>query len=343
MRFGRRAHDQFSSVNPLERRTCYRLSRNQFTCSKLSRVLRAGFLVIKRPTAAGGDRLQFIEFQLPTLVDQPPTGDDWIHEIKYDGYRTELVIERGQVQAFTRRGFDWTAKYGPVVAAAAELPVGSAIIDGEVIVMDEAGATDFAALRSAMRWQPDRLVFVGFDLLHLNGRDLRSRPLLERRELLQALIGDADGAIQFSHHVAGLGADFYQAVDRMGLEGMVSKRANAPYRSGRTESWLKIKCYEESTYEVAGVLREPGRPAVAYMVTPDKERRYVGGAFITLNQKMRERLWARVQAANGRPVKGVDAKPGTIWVKPGLIGRVRHLKGEEKLRHATLQEVSESL
>jgi bifunctional non-homologous end joining protein LigD len=105
---------------------------------------------------------------------------------------------------------------------------------------------------------------------------------------------------------------------------------------------LKAKCYEESTYEVAGVLREPGRPAVAYMVTPDKERRYVGGAFITLNQKMRERLWARLQKAKGKPVKGVDAKPGTEWVKPGLIGRVRHLKGEEKLRHATLQEVEES-
>jgi bifunctional non-homologous end joining protein LigD len=92
---------------------------------------------------------------------------------------------------------------------------------------------------------------------------------------------------------------------------------------------------------VAGVLREPGKPVVAYMVTPDKERRYVGGAFVTLNQKMRNRLWARVQAAKGGPVKGVDAKPGTVWVKPGIIGRVRHMKGEEKLRHATLQEVDD--
>jgi bifunctional non-homologous end joining protein LigD len=80
---------------------------------------------------------------------------------------------------------------------------------------------------------------------------------------------------------------------------------------------------------------------LAYMVTPDKERRYVGGAFITLNQKMRERLWSRVQKAKGKPVKGVDAKPGTVWVKPGIMGRVRHLKGEEKLRHATLSEIEE--
>jgi ATP-dependent DNA ligase len=121
---------------------------------------------------------------------------------------------------------------------------------------------------------------------------------------------------------------------------MVSKRAAAPYRSGRTESWLKVKCYEETDYEVAAVLRDPGRPSVAYMVTPDNERRYVGGAFITLNEKMRERLWARVQA-KAKPVKGVTVKPGAEWLKPGLIGRVRHLKGEQQLRHATLQEIRE--
>jgi bifunctional non-homologous end joining protein LigD len=120
----------------------------------------------------------------------------------------------------------------------------------------------------------------------------------------------------------------------------VSKRAAAPYRSGRTESWLKIKCYEETDYEIAGVLRKPGRPLVAYMVTPDKERRYVGGAFIAVNDKMRERLWARVRA-NAQPLKGVRITPGTEWLKPGLVGRVRHLKGEQQLRHATLREIKE--
>jgi ATP-dependent DNA ligase len=99
-----------------------------------------------------------------------------------------------------------------------------------------------------------------------------------------------------------------------------------------------VKCYEETDYEVAGVLREPGKPLVAYMVTPDKERRYVGGAFITLNDKMRERLWARVQAKAKAP-KGIKAKPGTEWLKPGLVGLVRHLKGEQQLRHATLREI----
>ena len=103
---------------------------------------------------AGGDRLSFVEFQLPTLVDEPPEGDGWIHEIKYDGYRTQLVIERGEARAFTRNGHDWSAKYAPIVEAAEALPLKSAIIDGEAIVMNEAGLSDFGKLRSAIRWEP---------------------------------------------------------------------------------------------------------------------------------------------------------------------------------------------
>jgi ATP-dependent DNA ligase len=107
-----------------------------------------------------------------------------------------LLIDRGQARAFTRRGFDWTDKYGPVVETAANLPVKSAIIDGEVIVINEAGLSDFSTLRSAIRWEPGRLVFVGFDMLHFEGKDLRSRPLIERKAALEQLIGAASGAIQ---------------------------------------------------------------------------------------------------------------------------------------------------
>jgi bifunctional non-homologous end joining protein LigD len=291
--------------------------------------------------AGASSRLSFIDFQLPSLSDAPPEGDGWIHEIKHDGYRTQLIIERGKARALTRRAFDWSAKYAPIVEAAAALPVKTAIVDGEVVVFNEKGQTDFQALRSAMRWAPGRLVFIAFDLLHFNGEDLRKLPLIERRSRLAALLMQGDGgAIQFSEHVLGSGACFFREVDRLGLEGMVSKRASSIYKSGRTETWLKTKCFTESVYEVAGVLREPGRPAVAYMVTPDAERRYVGGAFITLNAELRERLWARVQA-KARPVKGVGAKAGIQWLKPGLIARVRYLKGEEGLRHATLRQIVE--
>lgn len=193
----------------------------------------------RRPRAVGGDRLRFIEFMLPTLVEQPPEGDDWIHEIKYDGYRTELLIEKGRARAFTRRGFDWSDKYPTIVKAAAELPVQSAIIDGEAIVLDENGVSKPDALRAAMCWEPERLIFVAFDLMHLNGEDLRFRPLIERKARLAELLmrGDsAGGVIQYSQHLEGHGAAFYDQVDRMGLEGMVSKRASSAYRSGRVET-----------------------------------------------------------------------------------------------------------
>jgi bifunctional non-homologous end joining protein LigD len=127
---------------------------------------------------AGGDRLSFIDFQLPTLVDDPPEGDAWIHEIKYDGYRTQLVIQGGEARAFTRRGFDWSAKYLPIVEAARGLPAKAAIIDGEAVVMNEAGLSDFSKLRSAIRWQAGRIIFVAFDLMHLDGKDLRQLPTI---------------------------------------------------------------------------------------------------------------------------------------------------------------------
>jgi bifunctional non-homologous end joining protein LigD len=294
-----------------------------------------------RAPIAGSNRLSFIEFQLPSLTAVPPDGNGWLHEIKHDGYRTEIIVECGHARALTRRGFDWSSKYALVVEAAAKLKVNSAIIDGEVIVFNGDGRSDFAALRSAVRWQPERLVFMAFDLLHLDGMDFRGRPLIERRVALSALIGGHKGGVlQFNEHVAGGGTAFFREVDRLGLEGMVSKRVSSPYRSGRTETWLKTKCYEEAVYEVAGVLCEPGRPTVAYLVTPDANRRYVGGAYVALNDQMLERLWARVQS-KASAVKGVEAKRGTQRLKPGLIARVRCLKGEAKLQHATLQEVAD--
>ncbi|MEV8883237.1 hypothetical protein AB0V39_29790 [Mesorhizobium ciceri] len=128
---------------------------------------------------------------------------------------------------------------------------------------------------------------------------------------------------------------------RMGLEGMVSKRPDSVYRSGDTEVWLKTKCYEEVDFEVAGVQRKPGSAPLALMATRDAERRYVGSANIALTKAMRERLWAKVQEGKGTPPKGAD-KPDAEWIKPGLVGRVKTLKREDKLRHATLRTIREA-
>ena len=126
-------------------------------------------------------RLRFIEPQLPSLVDQPSEGKHWIHEVKHDGYRTIVIVERGEARVYTRNGFDWSERYPAIVRAASNLKCKSAIIDGEAIVQDGNGASDFEALRSAMRWKPQSIILYAFDLLHLDGTDLRQQNLLERR------------------------------------------------------------------------------------------------------------------------------------------------------------------
>lgn len=274
---------------------------------------------------------------LPTLVEEAPEGNDWIHEIKHDGYRTELVIDGDDIRAFTRRGADWTAKYRPVVSAARELPTRSAIIDGEMVVLDAAGKSNYQAFRKAIRGSPGRLVFVAFDLLMLDGKDVRAETTLERRERLQILLNDdAPPAIQFSEAVTGGGRAFFKAIDGMNLEGMVSKRAGAAYVSGRTRAWLKIKTYTVSELEVAGVLAERGKPTMALVV--DQDRNYLGGAFIT-NRRIKERLLSRVRAKAGPLPKGIGKRPDAQWLRPGVMAKVRHLRGEEELRHASVQEV----
>ena len=202
-------------------------------------------------------RLRFIEPQLASPVDQPPKGRHWIHELKHDGYRCQVLLERGQARVLTRNGHDWSDRYPSIVRAAANLRCQSAIIDGEAVVQDDNGASDFDALSSAMRWRPDSIILYAFDLMHLNGKDLRQEALLERRAILKALLGsDEESRIQFSEEFDGDGDAFFNACAQHGLEGIVSKHALAHYRSGRTKTWLKTKCFTESTFVVIGTDRD---------------------------------------------------------------------------------------
>ena len=281
--------------------------------------------------SAGRDRLSFVPPLMPTLVDKPPEGDDWIHEVKFDGYRSQIVIDDAAVSIFPRRGLDWTAKYRDLVDTAKGLNVQSAIVDGEIVVLNDAGVSDFGELRKAITQRQHALYFVAFDLLHLNGHDLRDMPLIDRREILQAMI-PAGQRIQFSDALPGRGSAVFHLVEQAGLEGVVSKRKDSAYRSGPSTSWFKAKCYSIDEYEA-------GKPAFALMAERGTGR-YVGSAFITLNREMRERLWERVQEHAGPAPEGMK-RPATQWVKPGLIGRVKHLRGEEDLRHASLQDFRE--
>lgn len=285
-------------------------------------------------------RLKFIKPMEPELVDIPPEGDDWSHEVKFDGYRSQVIKDQDGIRLLTKRGYDWTARYRFLAEEAGAIEADDFIIDGETIMVNDAGLSDFHALQAAVsRRQPSPdLYLVAFDLLYLNGHDLRDMPLEDRRDILQDMI-PAGGRIQFSETLPGTGAAAYHLVDQAGLEGIVSKRKGSLYRSGPTMNWRKIKCYDVKEMDIIGVQRDPGQAARVLMA--DKGR-YVGAANVNFKLDKRKRLWDRVQGKVGGPVPRGLKKEKAEWLKPGLVGRVKFLKGEEKLRHAKLLDYRES-
>ncbi|QKC92976.1 ATP-dependent DNA ligase [Mesorhizobium sp. NZP2234] len=288
-------------------------------------------------------RLAFIPPMRPKLVDSPPLGDGWTHEIKLDGYRTQIVINGpDDIRAYSSSGADWTAKYTGVIEAARELGVESAIIDGEAVATNAKGQPDFHKLQSIIHKDPYTAILGAFDILHLNGHDLRDIGCKARREMLYSIM-KPNSRIQFSETLPGDAKSIFYLIDQAGLEGMVSKRADSVYRSGPTTNWLKIKSYMYSDLELIGVERERGKAAMALFAEPGT-RKYVGSAFVTLGGEMRERLWQRVQAkAGGAPPDAYMNKrhPSTQWIKPGLMATVKHLRGEEILRHASVKALLE--
>ena len=230
-------------------------------------------------------RLGFIPPQLPTLTVQPPEGAEWVHEVKHDSYRTMLVVEHGSARAYTRNDHDWSNRYQRIVEAARELSCRSAILDGEVIVQDARGVSDFEALQAALRSKTVPLIFYAFDLLHLDGKDVRDQPLLERRLKLKKLIGsDATSPLQYSEEFLGDGAVFFRACAELRLEGVVSKLTTSRYRSGRSKTWLKSKCFKESAFVIIGTDRDRKTGAMLALLARLEGPRliYVGGAFIAL-------------------------------------------------------------
>jgi DNA ligase D-like protein (predicted polymerase) len=179
---------------------------------------------------------------LPARAAAAPEGADWLHEIKYDGLRAQFVVAGGEARAFSHTGEDWTDRFRPLVAAVEALGIDEAVIDGEVIVQDEAGRSDPAALAAAVADAPERLVLMAFDLLN-DGSDLRAAPVEARRARLEAMIGAKDPArpIQFSAHVEGGGGAFFAAVAGLGLDGIVSKRKGSRYRRGTSGDWVAVR------------------------------------------------------------------------------------------------------
>ncbi|MET0705286.1 MAG: DNA ligase [Tardiphaga sp.] len=182
----------------------------------------------------------FVEPCLPSKVVRPPSGSLWLHEIKFDGYRLMVRRDGPRIRCFTRNGYDWARRFPAIVAAAHRIKASRFLIDGEVVIVRDDGTSDFRALRHRRRGH--EAVLYAFDLLELDGDDLRDLPLIERKGRLKKLIGiKARHAILFTEHLMGDGATMFRHVSSMGLEGIVSKRTDAPYRSGPSKTWLKSR------------------------------------------------------------------------------------------------------
>ena len=192
----------------------------------------------------------FIEPALATSIEKVPSGDRWVHEIKFDGYRVQVHLRDAAVKVFTRRGNDWTNRFRKIAADAWHINAGSAIIDGEVVVPSADGTTDFSVLQNELKGRSTKIVMVAFDLLYLNGYDLRKLPLFERKALLKKLIDGTD--IQFSESFEVDGPEMYKHACKTGLEGVVSKVRDSRYASGRGNDWVKKTCAQRETLPIAG-------------------------------------------------------------------------------------------
>lgn len=273
--------------------------------------------------------------QLATLVDGMPAGDQWIHEIKYDGYRIVCRVQRGKARLFTRNQHDWTDKLRPQAHAIESMGLTDAWLDGEVVVFTRQGTADFQALQNAFDLRsPQPIVYCLFDLLYLNGYDLRPVPLLERKRVLASLLDKGAGrpVLRYSDHLVGGGEAAFEEACRQGLEGLMAKRADAPYRSGRNRSWLKIKCEQRQEFVIGGYTDPAGsRQGFGALLVGFYEKdglRYAGkvGTGFTdvslrqLEAKLKPLEQARPSFIN--PPSGYEAR-GVHWVKPELVGEVR--------------------
>ncbi|HTV71739.1 MAG TPA: DNA ligase D [Rhizobiaceae bacterium] len=291
-----------------------------------------------------------IDPQLASPADKAPAGDDWLHEIKFDGYRTQAYVSEGTVRLVTRSGLDWTHRYGDLADAFKLLPCREAIIDGEIVVTDDQGIARFELLQDALTTGPHgRLVFFAFDLVHLDGYDLSKAPLVKRKDLLAKLLAiptRSNFAIQLSDHVIGGGAAMFERASEMGVEGIVSKRADAPYKSGRSSAWLKLKAQKVGDFIIAGYTTSPqaeGLAALGLAQRVDGELRYCGKVGTGWDSALAHTLLQKVGPLAGGAATLDDMPKGMVPVRPVLSAHIHYsnLTGEGYVRHAVFKSLRE--
>jgi len=294
--------------------------------------------------------------QLATLTKDAPGGDDWIHEIKFDGYRMLCRIEREKVRFISRNGRDWTAKFPSLAKAVATLPLKTAIIDGEVVVMQSDGTTSFQALQNSFLSDGSTpFQFYCFDLLYLDGFDLRAKPIEDRKSLLAQLItSGAHGPLHFSDHVVGNGPKFFAEAARLHLEGIISKRLGRPYSSGRGLDWLKVKCSLREEFVVGGFTTPGGSRthfgalAIGYY-DEDHQLKYAGRVGTGFDERTLSTLHAKLaklvqKTSPFSDLSGATGQArGVTWVKPSLVAQIEfsNWTNERQLRHPSFQGLRE--
>jgi bifunctional non-homologous end joining protein LigD len=295
-----------------------------------------------------------MEAELATLVKEAPPGDEWLHEMKLDGYRMLTRIEKGAACMLSRNGKEWTDNFTTIARTVARLPVESAWIDGEVVVMESDGRTSFQSLQNVLAGDhAGKLHYFVFDLLYLNGYDLRRVPLVERKKLLERLLKDAPASIRFSTHVQGRGEAFFKEACRHKLEGIVSKRAQSAYLAGRCRDWLKVKCSLRQELVIGGYTDPQGSRTgfgalLLGVYEKDGTLSYSGKVGTGFNEATLGELYKNVKALETKepafrnPPRGYEAK-GAHWIRPELVAEIEFTEwtNDDTLRHPSFQGLRE--
>jgi len=264
-----------------------------------------------------------IKPQLATLIKKAPAGDDWLHEIKYDGYRLIAYLERGEVHLLTRGGLDWTAKFPSLVKELQELPVQQAILDGEVVVLDEQGLSHFQRLQTYISNKREGSPsFFLFDLLYLDGQDLRNLPLIQRKESLKTLLSGKQEVLRFSDHVVGQGQGVLEQACQLGCEGIISKEIEGSYVGRRSRSWLKVKCQQSQIFTVVGYTEPRGGRSHFGSLVLAQDGKYCGKVGTGFNQERLKSISDQLQPIEESPLKSPPRLQKVHWVKPELQAQV---------------------